>query len=146
MCRSLRRKSLMSIDWTQVVTAEQLAETALSATKQRIAAARFIAETAGITASGRIVDTGRDSQGLITGAAFAASLDPAYVCRWKTPSGFVELDAPTLIATASAVRAHVQACFDREAELLDALADGTFTDSMLEEGWPGGSIPEPAAG
>lgn len=136
----------MTIDWTQVVTAEQSAETALNAIKQRIAAARFIAETAGITAGGRIVDTGRDSQGLITGAAFAATLDPAYVCRWKTPTGFVELDAPTLIATASAVRAHVQACFDREAELLDALTDGTFTDSMLEEGWPGGSIPEPAAG
>jgi len=136
----------MSIDWTQVVTAEQSAETALNVIKQRIAAARFIAETAGITAGGRIVDTGRDSQGLITGAAFAATLDPAYVCRWKTPTGFVELDAPTLIATASAVRAHVQACFDREAELLDALADGIFADSMLKEGWPGGSIPEPAAG
>nr|WP_312968712.1 DUF4376 domain-containing protein [Pseudomonas sp.] len=136
----------MSIDWTQVVTAEQSAETALNVIKQRIAAARFIAETAGITVGGRIVDTGRDSQGLITGAAFAASLDPAYVCRWKTPTGFVELDAPTLIATASAVRTHVQACFDREAELLDALADGTFADPMLEEGWPGGSIPEPAAG
>lgn len=136
----------MTIDWTQVVTAEQSAETALNAIKQRIAASRFVAETAGITAGGRIVDTGRDSQGLITGAAFAATLDPAYVCRWKTPTGFVELDAPTLIATASAVRAHVQACFDREAELLAALADGTFADSMLKEGWPGGSIPEPAAG
>lgn len=136
----------MSIDWTQLVTAEQSAETALNAIKQRIAAARFIAETAGISAGGRIVDTGRDSQGLITGAAFAASLNPAYVCRWKTPAGFVELDAPTLIDTASAVRTHVQACFDREAELLDALADGTFTESMLEEGWPDGSVPEPAAG
>ena len=136
----------MSIDWSQLITAEQVAETALSAIKQRIAAARFTAETAGITAGGRIVDTGRDSQALITGAAFAATLDPAYVCRWKTPTGFVELDASTLIATASAVRAHVQACFDREADLLDALADGTFTDLMLKEGWPGGSIPEPAAG
>lgn len=136
----------MSIDWTQLVTAEQSAEAALNAIKQRIAAARFTAETAGINAGGRIVDTGRDSQGLITGAAFAATLDPAYVCRWKTPTDFVQLDAPTLIATASAVRAHVQACFDREAELLEALADGTFTDSMLEEGWPDGSIPEPAAG
>ena len=136
----------MSIDWTQVVTAEQSAETAMSAIKQRIAAARFVAETAGITVGGRFVDTGRDSQGLITGAAFAASLDSAYVCRWKTPTGFVELDAPTLIATASAVRAHVQACFDREADLLDELADGTFTDSMLEEEWPDGPTREPVAG
>jgi len=34
------------------------------------------------------------------------------------------------------VRAFVQACFNREAELLGAVADGSITAEMLEEGWP----------
>ncbi|MNF91252.1 hypothetical protein D3C84_738460 [compost metagenome] len=65
-------------------------------------------------------------------------LDPAYLLRWKTPEGFVDLTAQQVIAVARAVRAHVQACFDREAALLAELAAGTFNDGMLEEGWPNG--------
>lgn len=101
-----------------------------------IASRRYTAEVAGITINGMFIDTARDSQALITGAAVAALRDAAYSCRWKTPSGFVTLDAPTLLSVASSVRAYVQACFDREAELLMALADGVFTISMLREGWP----------
>lgn len=98
-----------------------------------IAARRYAAETAGITVAGAQVDTGRDSQGLISGAALSAMLDPAYVCRWKTPAGFVELTAEQILGIAQAVRAHVQACFDREAELL-ALPD--VTPEQIETGWP----------
>jgi len=101
-----------------------------------IASRRYDAETAGIDLNGMHIDTGRDSQALITGAAVAAMLDSAYVCRWKTPSGFVELTAEQIIAVAQAVRTHVQACFDREAELLDALEAGTFAPEMLDQGWP----------
>lgn len=107
---------------------------------QQIAARRYAAETAGITVSGIRVDTSRDSQALITGAALSAMRDPAYVCRWKTPVGFVELDAPEIMALADAVRAHVQACFDREAELLTAIEEGEYSEEMLEEGWPDGSV------
>jgi hypothetical protein len=35
---------------------------------------------------------------------------------------------------AQAVRTHVQACFDREAELLDAMMPGAAYD--IEAGWP----------
>lgn len=101
-----------------------------------IAARRYTAETAGTTVEGMPIDTGRDSQGLITGAAVAAMLDPAYSVRWKTVAGFVDLTAQQIIGVASAVRAFVQASFDREAVLLDAVADGTITAEMLEEGWP----------
>ena len=102
----------------------------------RIAERRYRAETAGIIVSGMPLDTGRDSQALVTGAALAAVIDPAYHCQWKTIEGFVDLDAQTIIALASAMRAHVQACFDREAELLDALESGTYTDALLDQGWP----------
>jgi hypothetical protein len=63
-------------------------------------------------------------------------LDANYRCQWKTTSGFVEIDAVEIKAIASSVRAHVQACFDREAELLAHLEAGTFEESMLDQGWP----------
>ena len=101
-----------------------------------IAARRFQAETGGVTVQGIPVNTERDSQALLTGAAFAASLDPAYQIKWKAATGFVDLTAQQIIGVASAVRAFVQACFNREAELLGAVADGSITAEMLEEGWP----------
>lgn len=106
-----------------------------------VAAERYKREIAGITLDGLPIDTGRDSQALITGATVQAMLDPAYALRWKTTEGFVELTSEQIIGLAQAVRAHVQACFDREAELLDAIDADTFTDAMLEEGWPVGSLP-----
>ena len=102
-----------------------------------IASRRYDAETAGIDIGGMRIDTGRDSQALITGATVQAMLDPNYALRWKTPSGFVDLTAEQIIGVATAARAHVQACFDREAELLEALEAGTLTAEMLEDGWPG---------
>ena len=130
----------MSIDWSQLITAEAKAEQAKKEQVAVIAARRYAAETAGIEVSGIHIDTGRDSQALITGAALNAVIDPSYVCNWKTPAGFVQLDAQKLLGVATTLRAHVQACFDREAELLTELAAGTFTESMLEEGWPDGSV------
>ncbi len=103
---------------------------------QQIADRRWRAEVAGIDIGGMRIDTGRDSQALITGATVQAMLDPSYALRWKTPDGFVDLTAEQIIGVATAARAHVQACFNREAELLDALEAGTFTPEMLEQGWP----------
>ena len=103
---------------------------------ERIAARRWLAETSGTTVAGVQVNTERDSQALLTGAAFAATLDPAYHIKWKAATGFVDLSAQQIIGVASAVRAFVQNCFNREAELLGAVADGSITAQMLEEGWP----------
>ncbi|WP_278439602.1 DUF4376 domain-containing protein [Pseudomonas oryzihabitans] len=103
----------------------------------KIAARRYKAQIAGTTLDGMPVDTSTDSQALITGAALAAVLDSNYVCRWKMADGTrVELDAKMIIAVASAVRDHIQACYDREDELLTAVADGSFTEAMLDQGWP----------
>jgi len=101
-----------------------------------IATKRYEHETAGINLQGMAIDTGRDSQGLITGAVVQAMLDPGYVLNWKTAAGFVQLTAAQIIGIATAVRAHVQACFDREATLLAAIQDGSFASEMLNEGWP----------
>ena len=106
--------------------------------KQEIAAARYEREIAGTSLNGVQIDTGRDSQALITGAALAAMLDENYSLNWKTSAGFIHLTAPEIIAVAQAVRAHVQACFDRESELV-ALVDAAETPEDLDEiiiSWP----------
>lgn len=126
--------------WTEAEIAEHQAQRRAEAV-QRIAGRRWQAETGGTVVDGMQLETTRDSQALITGAAVSAMLDSAYTARWKTRSGFVDLRANEIIAVASAVRAHVQACFDREAELLSALDDGSFTPEMIEEGWPNESAP-----
>lgn len=105
-------------------------------TAEQIASRRYQAEIAGITLNGLQINTEDRSKLLINGAALEAAIDPAYTMQWKTPTGFVELTGEQVIGVARAVRAHVQACFDREAELLAAVADGSITDQMLQEGWP----------
>lgn len=99
--------------------------------KTEIAAARYEAEIAGTTVNGVQIDTGRDSQALITGAALAAMLDSEYSLNWKTVDGFIHLSAPEIISVAQAVRAHVQSCFDREGELV-ALVDAAQTAEELD--------------
>lgn len=80
--------------------------------------ARDAAIARGIEVEGLHVQTDDLSQSRLTAAALAARLDPGATVRWKLATGaFVELTAPQIIALALAVRAHVQACFDREADL-----------------------------
>ena len=106
----------------------------MDAAKERkraeIAAARYEAETAGIDVNGFTVRTDRESQALITGAALKAMQDSEYSCRWKTESGFVELSALQISAVADAVRAHVQSCFDREAELVPLIEAAESPDDL----------------
>lgn len=101
-----------------------------------IAAARYQHETAGLTLDRISIETSRESQALITAAAVSALIDPNYTCTWKTLNGPVELTATQLIGLATAVRSHIQGCFNREFELLDALNKGTYTPDMLDHGWP----------
>jgi hypothetical protein len=102
---------------------------------EEIAAARWKAEVGGVAVGGMTVDTSRESQALITGAALAATLDADYTCRWKTAGGFVDLDAKTVIAVAQAVRAHVQECFDREAELTAAIEAAETVEEVQAIGY-----------
>lgn len=101
-----------------------------------VAAERFRREKLGVVARGLLIDTTRDSQALIAGMAVAAMLDATYRCNFKTATDFVELDAPQILAISSAVRAHVQACFDREKLLLELVEKDAFSIEMLTEGWP----------
>jgi len=126
----------MKIDFSQAITAETRAAELVKSQKATVSATRYIKETAGIKVDGISINTERDSQAMITGAALSAVLDSSYICRWKTPSGFVDLDSTSLIKVSQSMRQYVQACFDRESELVEAIVNGTYTDSMLNEGWP----------
>lgn len=95
-----------------------------------IAHGRWQAETAGITVNGLEIKTDRESNAMITGAALQAIDDPTYSCQWKTEGGFVTLVADEIKAVAKAVRAHVQACFDKEAVLI-AQAEAVTTEEEL---------------
>lgn len=101
-----------------------------------IADVRYQHEIGGIVLAGMSIDTDDRSKTLISGSALKAMRDSGYVLRWKTPNGFVDLPATQVLMIADAVSDHVQACFNRESTLLDALAAGTFAESMLAEGWP----------
>lgn len=87
----------------------------------QLAAYRYEQETGGITVSGVPVDTGRDSQSLMTAARIIAKEDANYTVNWKGESGFVTLNAAAIIAIADAVRGHVQSCFDNEKAHSDAI-------------------------
>jgi hypothetical protein len=118
------------IDWTKVITVEDKFAKAKEAKKAEVAQARYNAEISGVTINGVSIKTDRESQGLITGAALKAMQDSTYTCKWKGMDGFVELTAPQIIAIADAVRAHVQGCFDHEAELL-LLIEAATTEAEL---------------
>ncbi|WP_051294407.1 DUF4376 domain-containing protein [Gemmobacter nectariphilus] len=124
----------IAIDLSQLITAEAKAAEAAAARRAAVKARRDVAIASGITVGGVSVATDDQSQSRVMGAAVAAMLDPGYSVQWKTASGFVTLSAPQVIGLATAIRAHVQACFDREAVLLADLEAGGTVD--IDTGWP----------
>ncbi|WP_024696138.1 DUF4376 domain-containing protein [Pseudomonas syringae] len=101
-----------------------------------IATRRYQAEISGITLEGLPIETDDRSKLLINGAAARAARDSNYTLKWKTLEGFVDLPAAQVLIMADAVSDHVQDCFNREAELQAAVADGSITAEMLDQGWP----------
>jgi hypothetical protein len=84
---------------------------------------------------GTVVKTDRESQALLTAAVLKAQDDPDYVVNWKAKNGWFQLDAATLIAIADAVRAHVQACFDKERELQEKIMAATSIEELEAIKW-----------
>lgn len=111
------------------LNAQTIMETQERAAK--IAAKRYEAEVGGLFVNGIAIPSDRDTQMKMMAARIRAKEDPAYSVQWKAPGGFVLLDASGVIAIADALADHVQACFDREAQLL---ADPTLD---INTGWPG---------
>jgi hypothetical protein len=100
--------------------------------RKEIKDARRAAENAGTELNGIKLATDEASQTKYNGAALAAVLDPQYSVNWKAEDGFVTLSAPQLLGVAQAVRAYIQAQFDKEADLL-VLVDAAETSDDLKE-------------
>ena len=139
--RTVRRR------WPVVaVEAAELAELQAEQMRQsaaRIAARRYDAEVAGTQWQGYGIATDRESQAKLTQEALAVErakrTDGAgWKCRdLATGQGvFRATSNAEISALADAVYGYVAACYAREAELLAAVAEGTYTDGMLAEGWP----------
>lgn len=102
------------------------------------AAKRYIVETGGIVVSGVAVATDDRSKTMLLGARVKADADVDFTTEWKTPDGFLSIDAITIVAISDAVLAHVDACFATEASVLSAIEAGTIS-SIAEidaAGWP----------
>ena len=120
------------IDWTKVITVEDKFAKAKEAKNAEIAQARYNAEIAGVTINGVLIKTDRETQAVLTAACLQAYIDSGYSLNWKTGDGtFVSLPAEKIMAFGTAVRAHVQSCFDHEAELLPLIASAE-TEAELE--------------
>lgn len=92
--------------------------------KAELARLRMVRENAGTVVAGALVDTSERNRALMDQAARHAS----FPLNFKGADGaFVTIDAATLNALISAVAAHVQASFDAEKTVFDAIEAGTVT-------------------
>lgn len=135
---------MWSPDPSDIIAAPDPLESARAQALAALADRRWRAEAGGITVNGVPIPTDERAQVKITGAALAAQRDPAMTVAWKCSGDvWVTLSAEQLLALADAVRAHVQACFDREATLSAALAAAETVEAIaaidLEGGWPPGA-------
>jgi hypothetical protein len=118
-------------------TLAEIKATALAALAER----RWRAETGGTLVNGATIATDENAQAKIIGAVVAALRDANYSAQWKMPDGsFATLNHDQIIAIGEAVRAYVQACFDREAALaaqINAAADAAAVAAIeVNAGWP----------
>lgn len=107
---------MSNIDLSHLITAETKIETARQNALSRLADLRWRHETGGIVLdNGARVSTSRESQGQIGSAVLSVQSGLiANGIAWKTDQGWVELDAPAILALAAQVSTHVQACFAAE--------------------------------
>ncbi len=102
---------------------------------------RWSVEVGGMVMDGLPIATDRATASILTAAYVTAKEDPDYSLRFKLGQGqFTTLTASTIIAIATLVRLHIQACFDREDELTDAVLAADSLKGLdaidITTGWP----------
>ena len=99
------------------VIQDKTLDTVKDEVRQAVAAYRYDKEVGGIEFGEAIVATDRGSQSMLNAAVSRAKEDSTFTVDWKTRSGFVTLDAPSLIALGNAVSNHVEQCFSAECKV-----------------------------
>lgn len=92
---------------------------------------RYEKEIGGLEVNGLTIKTDRESQSMIIGATVL--IGDGETLKWKTEAGFVDLSGAQIKAIATLVRNHIQACFNREAELLAELENVTEETALAFE-------------
>lgn len=125
-------KKLVNGELVDLTTEEQAAYDAAQTAHQQgaqqralsaLARHRYKVETGGITVNGLTVLTDDRSKLMINGALAAATQNPSFTTKWKTPTGFVTVNATQIAGIATAVSAHVAKCFDAEATVAAEVAN-----------------------
>ncbi|WP_426111346.1 DUF4376 domain-containing protein [Pseudomonas sp. DSP3-2-2] len=109
----------------------------------KIADRRYTAEVRGFIWNSVFIDTDRVSQPKIASARAAAKdgvRSDSAVWKCGNPMTGQPLYRVTtnaeMVQIGDAAFNYVQACYDREGELIAAVADDTITDAMIDAGWP----------
>ena len=104
---------------------------------------RATKEVGGIVVGGTPIRTDEKSQAKLNGAVSLFALDPAktQVNNWEAvPGVFVTLQRAQIEAIGLAVGAHIQACFDRSADLCRAISEAEDAAAVsaidITAGWP----------
>lgn len=108
-----------------------------------IAAKRYAQEIKGFPWGNFYIDTERDSQSKIASSAAAAEKklrkEGSVFKMYDLTAGKV-VSRPTsnaeMIEIGDLAFLYVQACYDREGELMGLVDAGEMTDAALDEGWP----------
>jgi hypothetical protein len=108
---------------------------AKEAKKRELSYYRDKAIDSGLDWNGTHIATDSESRGFITGAAVQAQIAPDYTCKWKAGDGFITLTSAMILAVAQAVRAHVQAQFDKQAALWQTVDQAATIDAVKAVSW-----------
>ena len=118
---------------------------AQSERRAHVAAARWRAETGGISVEGVPVPTDDRAKMLVAAAASRADRNPSATFNWKIVEadgpfgelriGFIPIDAAMVRAIRAAIEAHVQECFDREAALVGEIDSATTNEAVDAVDW-----------
>lgn len=100
---------------------------------------RYNYETSGLEVGGSIIRSDRESQAQITGAYNAAKNGLFTTMQFKAATGWVTLDAATMITIGEAMYTHVQWCFVRESQLSDIISNlqtsKEIAEFEIQENW-----------
>lgn len=108
--------------------------------RSALADKRWRVETGGITWNGSPLSTDDRAKTLISGAASAMADGDTF--KFKVAAGvWIDITGIQVRAMRDAITAHVQACFDKEAELDADITSGTITtlDQIEAAAWPANS-------
>lgn len=89
---------------------------------------RYARVDAGFDISGIRILCDTRTSAYLTAIFIESQMSADFTVQWKTPAGFITLNAAMITAITRAARQFVQKCFDAEETVLAKINDGTLSD------------------